>query len=356
MSRPSLHQGAARSRRTRSSGSWASSSIQRWDTSDPISAPLLQGRAGCGPRQLPRAVRADQSLRATSTGPADPIPMTSGRRSSRSRRLTNEFRTYLVAGSYLADPKFAPAAYESREWADFVLVSPNARPLLEPKDTAMTDIDRRTFLTGLSAASALTIVPRRVLGGQGYVAPSDMIRLAQVGCGPQSQRQVNTGFVKRPDVQFVAVVDPNRDSQDYVDWNESGNRNQIRRFLEEPTGAPPTRGSAAGVTSRARSWRPTTGSSSVREAFAPTKTTARCSRRRPTSRASSTSRLIISTGTSTSPRSRRESGDLAQAGRERTLRGAANAAGRRESTAVSHLLAYSNNADRHTLAAWISRA
>ena len=60
----------------------------------------------------------------------------------------------------------------------------------------MTDIDRRTFLTGLSAASAFTIVPRRVLGGQGFVAPSDMIRLAQVGCGLQSQRQVNTEFVR----------------------------------------------------------------------------------------------------------------------------------------------------------------
>ena len=58
----------------------------------------------------------------------------------------------------------------------------------------MTEIDRRTFLTGLSAASAFTIVPRRVLGGQGFVAPSDMIRLAQVGCGLQSQRQVNTGI------------------------------------------------------------------------------------------------------------------------------------------------------------------
>ena len=40
----------------------------------------------------------------------------------------------------------------------------------------MTDIDRRAFLAGLSVASGLTIVPRRVLGGQGYIAPSDMVR------------------------------------------------------------------------------------------------------------------------------------------------------------------------------------
>ncbi len=99
----------------------------------------------------------------------------------------------------------------------------------------MTDIDRRTFLTGLSVASGLTIVPRRVLGGPGYVAPSDMVR-AGAGrlrhCSPSGRS--TPAFVKRPDVQFVAVVDPNRDSQNYVDWSEFGNRNQIRRFLEEP--------------------------------------------------------------------------------------------------------------------------
>jgi len=98
----------------------------------------------------------------------------------------------------------------------------------------MSSMDRRTFLGGLGAASAFTIVPRRVLGGAGHVAPSDMIVLAQVGCGTQAQRQVNMGLVTRPDLQFVAVVDPNRDSQDYVDWGPWGNRDDIRQFLEEP--------------------------------------------------------------------------------------------------------------------------
>ncbi|MGH9373563.1 MAG: Gfo/Idh/MocA family oxidoreductase [Vicinamibacterales bacterium] len=98
----------------------------------------------------------------------------------------------------------------------------------------MPDMNRRKFLGGLAAASAFTIVPRRVLGGKGYVAPSDMVVLAQVGCGTQAQRQVNTGMVTRPDVQFVAVVDPNRDTQNYVDWSQWGNRNRVRKFLELP--------------------------------------------------------------------------------------------------------------------------
>ncbi len=98
----------------------------------------------------------------------------------------------------------------------------------------MDRVNRRQFLGTLGAASAFTIVPRRVLG-RGYQAPSDMILLAQVGCGLQSQRQVNTGLAARTDIQIVAVVDPNSDSQDYVDWDRFGNRNRIRKFLNEPT-------------------------------------------------------------------------------------------------------------------------
>ena len=99
----------------------------------------------------------------------------------------------------------------------------------------MKTVDRRTFLARLGGASALTIVPRRVLGGPGFIPPSDMILLAQVGCGTQAQRQVNTGLVSpRPDLQFVAVVDPNKDSQNYVDWEQCGNRERIREFLDDP--------------------------------------------------------------------------------------------------------------------------
>jgi hypothetical protein len=166
----------------------------------------------------------------------------------------------------------------------------------------MKPVDRRTFLGTLGAASAFSIVPRRVLGGPGYTAPSDMILLAQVGCGTQAQRQVNTGLVSRTDLQFVAVVDPNRDSQDYVDWEEFGNRERIRKFLDDPQWGASDTGIMPGATSRARSWRPTTRNRIAPEASAPTRTTARCSRRKPTSRASSTSRPITSTAASTSRR------------------------------------------------------
>jgi len=36
--------------------------------------------------------------------------------------LVAQLRAYLVEGSYLADPKFAAAVFESRDWTDFVLL------------------------------------------------------------------------------------------------------------------------------------------------------------------------------------------------------------------------------------------
>jgi hypothetical protein len=43
------------------------------------------------------------------------------------RALTKELSTYLVEGSYAADPKLAAAVFESRDWTDYVLVTPSSR-------------------------------------------------------------------------------------------------------------------------------------------------------------------------------------------------------------------------------------
>ncbi len=45
-------------------------------------------------------------------------------------------------------------------------------------------VSRRHFIrAGAAAAASLTIVPRRVLGGQGYIAPSDTLTKAVIGVG-----------------------------------------------------------------------------------------------------------------------------------------------------------------------------
>ena len=48
-------------------------------------------------------------------------------------------------------------------------------------DKNSVNFTRREFLGTVAAAAAFTIVPRSVLGGPGYTAPSDMVNLAGIG-------------------------------------------------------------------------------------------------------------------------------------------------------------------------------
>ena len=95
------------------------------------------------------------------------------------------------------------------------------------------EITRRTFVGSAVASGLVTIVPRHVLGGSGYVAPSGKITLAHIGMGTQGFREIG-GLLADPEIQIVAVCDPNTDSNDYVEWGKHGIRNQIRSYLGEP--------------------------------------------------------------------------------------------------------------------------
>jgi hypothetical protein len=103
-------------------------------------------------------------------------------------------------------------------------------------------MNRRTFL-GATAAStaAFTIVPRHVLGGAGQVPPSEKITLALIGCGTQGLTEM-LGQLATPDIQMVAVCDPNKDTNDYVEWG----RDSVRRALANGVGKPDWRKAAGG--------------------------------------------------------------------------------------------------------------
>ncbi|MFC1746944.1 Gfo/Idh/MocA family protein [Candidatus Neomarinimicrobiota bacterium] len=71
-------------------------------------------------------------------------------------------------------------------------------------------ISRKKFIsTTAAAAAAFTIIPRRVLGGQGFVPPSEKINLAMIGVGGQGNVDLGA-FLGMTDVQVVAVADPYR--------------------------------------------------------------------------------------------------------------------------------------------------
>ena len=106
-----------------------------------------------------------------------------------------------------------------------------------------SDMNRREFLAGAaSAAATFTIVPRRVLGGPGHVAPSDKVTLACIGFGTQAIREIG-GILASPEVEVVAVCDVDRDGAGYLEWGRNQIRDGIRRLIDDPA----WREGAAGV-------------------------------------------------------------------------------------------------------------
>lgn len=90
---------------------------------------------------------------------------------------------------------------------------------------------RRNFIkTGAMAAAGFMIVPRHVLGGQGYLAPSDKLLIAGVGVGGKGGSDI-ANFYKsgKADIAFLCDVDDRRAANSikafpkakyYKDWRE----------------------------------------------------------------------------------------------------------------------------------------
>jgi predicted dehydrogenase len=97
-------------------------------------------------------------------------------------------------------------------------------------------VSRRKFLSQTAAAAiGFTIVPRRVLGGAGHVPPSDKVNIAFIGVGSQGLR-VMLRFLREPDVQGVAVCDPNKSSANHPQWDRHEFCNSVRKLLGVDSG------------------------------------------------------------------------------------------------------------------------
>jgi len=77
---------------------------------------------------------------------------------------------------------------------------------MSQKHTA--ELGRRRFMaSAASAAAAATILPRHVLGGPRFVAPSDKVNVAVVGVGGQGRTNLRALF-HEDDCQVIAIADP----------------------------------------------------------------------------------------------------------------------------------------------------
>src|SRR3970282_2207983 len=67
---------------------------------------------------------------------------------------------------------------------------------------------RRTFIKNTLIASSVFIVPRHVLGGVGFTAPSDQLVLAAIGAGGKGTSDIRNASVKgREKVAALCDVD-----------------------------------------------------------------------------------------------------------------------------------------------------
>src|SRR2546425_4062642 len=109
---------------------------------------------------------------------------------------------------------------------------------MKPSDTTKRPqpqaLSRRKFLlAGGAATTAFTIVPRHVLGGPGFVAPSEKITVAYIGCGTQGPREM-PAMLAMPEIQILAVCDPVKEGHDYVDWSKDGLRAEVASAIGKP--------------------------------------------------------------------------------------------------------------------------
>jgi predicted dehydrogenase len=94
-----------------------------------------------------------------------------------------------------------------------------------------TRTSRRHLLqNAVTSAATFLIVPRHVLGGRGYVPPSDKVTIASIGMGRQGQ-EVSMELLARPDVQIIAVCDCNTGSKNYVEYGDNDLLKAARELL-----------------------------------------------------------------------------------------------------------------------------
>ena len=95
----------------------------------------------------------------------------------------------------------------------------------------MKQLNRREFIGIAGSALAFSVVPRHVMGGVGYVAPSDKINIGLIGAGTQQLGEL-TRLITDDRVQIVSLSDPNKEPVGYRAWSpDAGLRKSMRDLI-----------------------------------------------------------------------------------------------------------------------------
>lgn len=104
---------------------------------------------------------------------------------------------------------------------------------MKRQNKELKDLSRRKFIKSAAiSAAGFTIIPRHVLGGTGFVAPSDKVNVAVVGVGGRGKQNA-AELLKLEDVQITAIADPavHWDLARFYYKSEAG-RGPVKKMLE----------------------------------------------------------------------------------------------------------------------------
>ena len=94
---------------------------------------------------------------------------------------------------------------------------------MSSKKSKSSTMKRREFLKNTAVAGSVFIIPRHVLGGVGYTAPSDQLALGGIGVGGKGESDIRNASVRGRE-RVIALCDVDSSA------NNSGVRKSIKRF------------------------------------------------------------------------------------------------------------------------------
>src|SRR6188768_2536843 len=100
---------------------------------------------------------------------------------------------------------------------------------------AQENKSRRNFLkNGLVMAAGFYIVPRHVLGGKGFTAPSDKLMVAGIGVGGKGESDINEFFKSgKAEIAFLCDVDDRQAVKSRERFPKAKYYKDYRKMLEK---------------------------------------------------------------------------------------------------------------------------
>ncbi|MFB0554873.1 MAG: Gfo/Idh/MocA family protein [Phycisphaerae bacterium] len=107
----------------------------------------------------------------------------------------------------------------------------NIKNQAEKTEQQGTKISRRAFINSAVAAATFTIVPRYVMGGKAFAAPSDKLNIACIGIGGRGGANLNG--VRGENIVALCDVDMRRVGKAFEDYPKAKRYTDFRRMLDE---------------------------------------------------------------------------------------------------------------------------